>query len=187
MAHFQVSQHSLTPSRPAPSPSFNPSNALANVGYSSSFTASTSPSASPYAYNYSGIGGAPTRGNPADDFSGSSIIRSGTVSIKEDGFASWLWKAKWLVLRDQSLSIHKNEVGSCAVVSRAILESHLSFSPRHSKPSSHYGISRVSSEQISNPIACILRQGTENYGFHSRVMRRFMDGKTISISVLSWV
>ena len=115
MAHFQVSQHSLTPSRPAPSPSFNPSNALANVGYSSSFTASTSPSASPYAYNYSGIGGAPTRGNPADDFSGSSIIRSGTVSIKEDGFASWLWKAKWLVLRDQSLSIHKNEVGPCVV------------------------------------------------------------------------
>jgi len=116
MAHFQVSQHSLTPSRPAPSPSFNHSTALVNAGYSSSFTASTSPSVSPYTYNYTGIGGAPTRGNPADDLSGSGVIRSGTVSIKEDGFASWLWKAKWLVLRDQSLAIHKNEVGSYVVL-----------------------------------------------------------------------
>jgi len=39
------------------------------------------------------------------------IVRSGAVSIKEDGFAtSWLWRPKWLVLKEQTLSIHKNEV-----------------------------------------------------------------------------
>ncbi|KXN85255.1 Serine/threonine-protein kinase CLA4 [Leucoagaricus sp. SymC.cos] len=120
MAHYQVSSSSLTPTRPAPSPAhprkqstesaFNTSSALVNSGYSSSFTSGTnSPSVSSYTYNYSGIGGAPSRGNSADEGLGGGVIRSGNVSIKEDGFASWLWKAKWLVLRDQSLAIHKNE------------------------------------------------------------------------------
>jgi protein-serine/threonine kinase len=31
------------------------------------------------------------------------------VSIKEDGFASWLWRPKWLVLKEQTLEIHKTE------------------------------------------------------------------------------
>ena len=42
------------------------------------------------------------------------------MSIKEDGFASWLWRPKWLVLKEQTLEIHKTEVspwfilqGSC--------------------------------------------------------------------------
>jgi serine/threonine-protein kinase CLA4 len=43
----------------------------------------------------------------------SQIIRSGMVSLKEDAFATWLWKTKWLVLKEQTLSIHKNEV-SCS-------------------------------------------------------------------------
>jgi len=34
------------------------------------------------------------------------------VSIKEDGFASWLWRPKWLVLKEQTLSIHKTEVST---------------------------------------------------------------------------
>ena len=39
------------------------------------------------------------------------VVRSGTVSVKEDGFAtSWLWRPKWLVLKEQTLSIHKSEV-----------------------------------------------------------------------------
>jgi len=39
------------------------------------------------------------------------VVRSGIVSIKEDGFAtSWLWRPKWLVLKEQTLSIHKSEV-----------------------------------------------------------------------------
>ncbi|KZV59906.1 hypothetical protein PENSPDRAFT_760269 [Peniophora sp. CONT] len=37
------------------------------------------------------------------------VVRSGYVSFKKDAFASWLWRAKYLVLRDQNLTIHKNE------------------------------------------------------------------------------
>ena len=37
-------------------------------------------------------------------------VRTGYVSVKEDGFASWLWGKKWLVLREEVLSIHRNEV-----------------------------------------------------------------------------
>lgn len=128
MAHY-VSTTSLTPTRPAPSPqtqrrgttesSFSTSTALANSGYSSSFTGSSSPSIS-YNYSNGGIGSAPTRGNSGDDFPGSQIIRSGNASIKEDGFASWLWKAKWLILKEQTLTIHKNEVCLIAIFTDAL-------------------------------------------------------------------
>lgn len=37
-------------------------------------------------------------------------VRKGFVQVKEDGLVSWLWNRKWLVLRDQSLTFHKNEV-----------------------------------------------------------------------------
>ncbi len=40
----------------------------------------------------------------------SGIVRQGSVGFKEDAFASWIWREKWLVLREQSLSVHKNEV-----------------------------------------------------------------------------
>jgi len=32
------------------------------------------------------------------------------VSMKEEGFASFMFLRKWLVLKEQSLSIHKTEV-----------------------------------------------------------------------------
>lgn len=41
---------------------------------------------------------------------GSGIVRSGTVGFKEDAFASWLWREKYLILREQTLAVHKNEV-----------------------------------------------------------------------------
>jgi hypothetical protein len=40
----------------------------------------------------------------------SGIVRQGSVGFKEDAFASWIWREKWLVLREQSLAVHKNEV-----------------------------------------------------------------------------
>ena len=73
----------------------------------SSFTPS-SPSASPYAFPYSGIGRSTNRG--PDNALNSQIVRSGLVSMKEDSFANWLFQRKWLVLREQMLSIHKNKV-----------------------------------------------------------------------------
>ena len=39
-----------------------------------------------------------------------SVIRNGLVSLKEEGFASFMFLRKWLVLKGESLSIHKTEV-----------------------------------------------------------------------------
>ncbi|KAF9007102.1 kinase-like domain-containing protein [Cyathus striatus] len=93
---------SLTPSRPAP-PAPGTSNSRFNVNLSPA-----SPAGSSYAFPYSGIGASPARGPPMD-FGSQQIVRNGPVSIKEDGFASWIWKMKWLVLKEQTLSIHKSE------------------------------------------------------------------------------
>lgn len=115
-----ITAASLTPSRPAPqaprrgadnSPMYTQNTALASSGYNASFSLTpASPSGSSYASSYSGIGGSPNRNSEAV-FS-SQIVRNGTVSIKEDGFASWLWRPKWLVLKEQTLSIHKTEVST---------------------------------------------------------------------------
>jgi len=40
---------------------------------------------------------------------GSSIVRKGFVSVKEDGLRSWIWSKRWLALREQTLTFHKNE------------------------------------------------------------------------------
>ena len=115
MAHYQVTAASLTPSRPAPAAPMRRGDiqtVLASSGYGSSFSVGTSsPSGSSYASSYSGIGGSPNRNT--DMISSSHIVRSGLVAIKEDGIVSWLWRPKWLVLKEQTLSIHKNEVSSC--------------------------------------------------------------------------
>jgi protein-serine/threonine kinase len=117
MSYHQVTAASLTPSRPAPPAPpnegktlYSTNTALANAGYSNTFTFTpASPSGSSYAFPYSGIGGTPNRG-PNDYLNNSQVIRSGGVSMKEDGFGNWLWQRKWLVLKEQSLAIHKSEV-----------------------------------------------------------------------------
>ncbi|KAF5354464.1 hypothetical protein D9758_012411 [Tetrapyrgos nigripes] len=118
MAYHQISPSSLTPSRPAPqaplrrdtdnSMMYTSNSALSSNGYSAamSFSPST-PSSSSYNSSYSGIGASPTRNF---DPNGSHVVRSGSVSVKEDGtFAIWIWKVKWLILKEQTLSIHKSE------------------------------------------------------------------------------
>ena len=113
MAHYQVTAASLTPSRPAPAAPArrDVQNALANSGYASSFSVGTSsPSGSSYAASYSGIGGSPNR--QSDMLSSHNIVRCGTVTVKEDGLVSWLWRPKWLVLKESTLSIHKSEVSA---------------------------------------------------------------------------
>ena len=134
---FQLSATSLTPSRPAPqAPSRRPthplnsgstssgaadsinssiysSSTLVASGYSPSFSLTPpSPSAgSSYSSSYSGIGSSPNRGSSTP--LGSQIVRSGFVSVKEEGFASLFWGRKWLVLREETLSFQKNEVRPC--------------------------------------------------------------------------
>jgi hypothetical protein len=128
MAFHQVSASSLTPSRPAPQapqrkgtssdssqqPLYSTPTTLATSGYGPSFTFTQSSSASSYAPTYTGIGGTPGRSNSnGQNANNSQIVRSGPVSVKEDGtFASWIWKLKWLVLKEQTLTIHKNEVST---------------------------------------------------------------------------
>lgn len=113
MAFNQVTATSLTPSRPAPAAPVRRGNeignALASSGYGSSFSVGmSSPSGSSYGPSYSGIGASPIRNT--DMFSGSEVIRAGVVAVKEDGIVSWLWRPKWLVLKEGSLFIHKSEV-----------------------------------------------------------------------------
>ena len=113
MAFNQVSATSPMPSRPAPAAPLRRApdigSTLSQSGYASSFSVGTSsPSGSSYASTYSGIGGSPNR-NPDMD-TASNVIRSGVVNIKEDGIVSFLWRPKFLVLKEQTLTIHKNEV-----------------------------------------------------------------------------
>lgn len=124
MAFHQVTSTNLTPSRPAPQApqrragdaSPQPSFTGVNSGYNSSFAfSSSSPSASSYVPSYTGVGGTPLP-NRTFDSSSSQIVRSGPVSVKEEGtFASWIWKLKWLVLKEETLTIHKSEVGLIVV------------------------------------------------------------------------
>ncbi|KAL4070125.1 kinase-like domain-containing protein [Scleroderma yunnanense] len=112
MAFNQITATNLTPSRPAPqapvrratdTASSSPyNNKLQNSGYSATFSSGSS-----YSPDYTGIGGSPLR-HP-DLGLGSNVIRCGTVSLKEEGFASFMFLRKWLVLREDALAIHKAE------------------------------------------------------------------------------
>ncbi|KAL5520435.1 hypothetical protein ACEPAG_9659 [Sanghuangporus baumii] len=116
MAFHQVTATSLTPSRPAPQAplrrdtenSYASTSTLVSVGYKTSFQFNQpSGAGSSYATSYSGIGASPIRQSPPR--MNSEIVRTGTASIKEEGFASIFWVRKWLVLKEDILSFHKNE------------------------------------------------------------------------------
>ncbi|KPV71854.1 uncharacterized protein RHOBADRAFT_48994, partial [Rhodotorula graminis WP1] len=51
-----------------------------------------------------------------------TIVRRGWVSAKEDGLRAWLWSKKWLVLREQSLALYKNELADVVSVTREDLK-----------------------------------------------------------------
>lgn len=114
----------LTPTRPPPpAPRRGPSDSSMNntpiYSSASSFTSynSAASNASSYHTAYSaGIGGSPDRGHPSTSSGNGPPVRQGYVSVKEDGFASWLWSKKWLVLREEVLSIHRSEVRYTSVL-----------------------------------------------------------------------
>jgi serine/threonine-protein kinase CLA4 len=118
MAFNQVTATSLTPSRPAPPiPIRQASTSSSSTAFTTSSSLTLAPSlvsTSSYASSYSGIGGTPNIGGfpkrGSDNTTVSGIIRQGSVGFKEDAFASWIWREKWLVLKEQYLSVHKNEV-----------------------------------------------------------------------------
>ncbi|KAI8853897.1 kinase-like domain-containing protein [Chytridium lagenaria] len=39
----------------------------------------------------------------------SYVVKRGYASVKEDGIRSFMWSKKWLLLREQTLTIHRNE------------------------------------------------------------------------------
>ncbi|MBW0521319.1 hypothetical protein O181_061034 [Austropuccinia psidii MF-1] len=43
-----------------------------------------------------------------------TIVRRGFAKLKEDGLRSWIWSQRWLILREQTLTFHKNETTSTA-------------------------------------------------------------------------
>ncbi|KAF8305573.1 Pkinase-domain-containing protein [Clavulina sp. PMI_390] len=108
----------LTPSRPPPpAPRRNQSDASYSSGGSSTLAHSNSFSSYNTAVSgggsfqsaYSaGIGGSPDRSQNSSASQG-TYVRAGYVSLKEDGFASWYWSKKYLILREEVLSIHRNE------------------------------------------------------------------------------
>ncbi|GAA6025215.1 hypothetical protein JCM10207_001493 [Rhodosporidiobolus poonsookiae] len=49
---------------------------------------------------------------PGTSESAQTIVRRGWVSVKEDGLRAWIWSKRWLVLREQTLSLYKNEGSS---------------------------------------------------------------------------
>ncbi|KAB5593759.1 P21 activated kinase [Ceratobasidium theobromae] len=82
------------------------------MNYDSSYgkaplTASRTAPPIPLSNSYGGVGAAPV-GN-GSNISSNNIVKSGEVSVKEEGLTSWIWSRKWMVLKEQTLSFHKNE------------------------------------------------------------------------------
>ncbi|GAA5858583.1 hypothetical protein JCM8547_001374 [Rhodosporidiobolus lusitaniae] len=104
LAHYG----SLTPSRPAP-----PVPTTARAGTLPSLSSSSSPSLSSSSQSYFSTPPDSTRslapGQSAPVSSAQTIVRRGWVSVKEDGLRAWIWSKRWLILREQSLSLYKNE------------------------------------------------------------------------------
>ncbi|KAI8616288.1 kinase-like domain-containing protein [Chytriomyces sp. MP71] len=46
--------------------------------------------------------------------SSSFVIKQGPVSIKEDGLRAFMWSKRWLKLRQETLTVHKNETSTAA-------------------------------------------------------------------------
>jgi hypothetical protein len=75
---------------------------MPNPGYNRSLSSSTA----------GGAGGSSLYNvGSRDSTGGMTPIRQGMVTVNEEkGIRSFLWSKKWMVLKEQSLSFHKNEV-----------------------------------------------------------------------------
>ncbi|KAG9046241.1 Protein kinase [Tulasnella sp. UAMH 9824] len=50
------------------------------------------------------------------------VVRSGYASVKEDGFASLFWNRRWMVLKEEILTFHKNENASTQAMAQVMLK-----------------------------------------------------------------
>jgi hypothetical protein len=39
-----------------------------------------------------------------------NVVKKGYISVKEDGLRAWIWSKRWTLLREQTLTFHRNEV-----------------------------------------------------------------------------
>ncbi|CAG8435293.1 5540_t:CDS:10 [Diversispora eburnea] len=39
----------------------------------------------------------------------SHVVKKGYISVKEEGLRAWIWSKRWMLLRDQTLTFHRNE------------------------------------------------------------------------------
>jgi protein-serine/threonine kinase len=39
------------------------------------------------------------------------IKKDGHLQVKEDGLRAWIWSKRYVVLREQTITFHRNEVG----------------------------------------------------------------------------
>lgn len=98
---------SLTPSRPAPPVPMQRSDSSTSASYP--LQRSNVPS--PTSYNTSMQSGHYVSTQPgAGPGSAQTIVRRGWVSVKEDGLRAWIWSKRWIILREQTLTLYKNEV-----------------------------------------------------------------------------
>lgn len=65
--------------------------------------------------NWGSSGGSGFGSPSSNSGGGGGIVRKGWVSVKEDGIRSWIWSKRWLALREQTLTFHKNETSYQAV------------------------------------------------------------------------
>ncbi|KAJ3354626.1 Protein kinase [Allomyces javanicus] len=47
--------------------------------------------------------------------SSARVVKAGYLSVKEDGLMSFLWNKRWVVLREQTLALHKSESSTQAI------------------------------------------------------------------------
>ncbi|ODQ54517.1 Pkinase-domain-containing protein [Saitoella complicata NRRL Y-17804] len=94
-----------------------------------SFTAAYPPSPDPSRFLNPGAAPSPPQTKPYSNSTSSSPrspalrsassngeLKSGWASVKEDGLRAWIWSKKWLVLREGSLGMCKNETSTAPTV-----------------------------------------------------------------------
>ncbi|CAJ0841255.1 799_t:CDS:10 [Entrophospora sp. SA101] len=62
----------------------------------------------------------------------SNVVKKGYISVKEDGLRAFLWSKRWLLLREQTLTFHRNERSPLSGVSNPtnfVHNVHVGFDP----------------------------------------------------------
>ncbi|CAG8436827.1 22207_t:CDS:2 [Rhizophagus irregularis] len=61
-----------------------------------------------------------------------NVVKKGYISVKEDGLRAWIWSKRWTLLRDQTLTFHRNERSPLSGVSNPtnfVHNVHVGFDP----------------------------------------------------------